>query len=256
MTDKKWQTKVAGQVGGKTVVRGYELTKLIEEIGFVVATWLVLRGELPNKKQERMFEAILVSGLEHGLGPPSTTVSRIVTSTGNPVNTAIAAGISAIGEHHGGAGEKAAEIFQRTLKDEKNVDVAAKNIVEEIVKSGQRMPGYGHSVYAVDPRTQILLKIAKKEGYYGKYVLLAQAVEKELQKRTGKKLPLNIDGAQAALLLELGFDPKLAKGIFIIGRVPGLVAHVFEEQTQEKPYRRLDESEIEYTGFKSVVKNK
>lgn len=248
MIDKKWKTKVAGQVGGKTIVRGFELTKLVEEVGFVPAIWLVLKGELPNKKQERMFEAILVSSVEHGLGPPSTTVARTVASTGNSVNTAIAAGISAIGEYHGGAGEAAAEIFQKALKTGKRIDVAAKTIVDEVIKSGKRMPGYGHSVYTVDPRTQTLLKIAKKEGYYGKYVSLALEVEKELQKRTGKKLPLNVDGVQAALLLELGFNPKLARGVFIIGRTPSLVAHVFEEQTVEKPYRRLSEEEIEYTG--------
>jgi citryl-CoA lyase len=254
MNQKKWKTKIAGQVGGKLVVRGYELTKLIEEVGFVASVWLVLKGELPKGKEERMLEAILVSCLEHGLGPPSTTVVRIVASTGNPVNTAVAAGISAIGEHHGGAGEKAAEIFHNTLKNGKNIDIAAKILVEEIIKKGQRMPGYGHMVYDTDPRTQTLLKIAKKEGFYGKYVKLALVVEKELERRTGKRLPLNIDGAIAALLLELGFDPKLGKGIFIIGRTPGLVAHIFEEQTEEKPYRRLSEEEIEYLGPKNLKK--
>ncbi len=248
MTDKKWKTKIAGQVGGKLIVRGYELTKLIEEVGFVSAIWLVLRGELPNKKQERMFEAMLVSSVEHGLGPPSTTVARIVASTGNSVNTAVAAGVAAIGEHHGGAGEAAAELFKSALGKEKNVNLAAKNAVDEVIKSGKRFSGFGHSIYDVDPRTQTLLKIAKKEGYYGKYVSLALEVEKELQKRTGKKLPLNIDGVQAALLLELGFSPKFAKGVFIIGRIPSLVAHVFEEQTEEKPYRRLSEEEIDYIG--------
>lgn len=246
--DKKWKTKIAGQAGGKTVVRGHELTKLIEEVDFVSAIWLLLRATLPKKNEERMLQAIFVSSVEHGLGPPSTTVARIVASTGNSINTAVAAGISAIGEFHGGAGEKAAEIFKEALENHKEIDLAAKSLVEEIAKSGQRMPGYGHMVYSVDPRTQTLLKIAKKEGFFGQYVLLALAVEKELQKRTGKVLPLNIDGIQAALLLELGFDPGLAKGIFIIGRTPGLVAHIFEEQTQEKPYRRLEESEIEYNN--------
>lgn len=125
-------------------------------------------------------------------------------------------------------------------------------MVDELIKKGERMPGYGHAIYAVDPRTQTLLKIAKKEGFYGQYVKLALAVERELQVRTGKKLPLNIDGIIAALLLELGFDPKLGKGIFIIGRTPGLVAHIFEEQTEEKPYRRLSEEEIAYEGKKEV----
>lgn len=253
--EKKWKTKIAGQVGGKLLIRGYGLIKLVEEVGFVPVIWLVLKGGLPKKNEERMFEAILVACLEHGIGPPSTTVARIVASCGNSVNTAVAAGISAIGEHHGGAGEKAAEIFQNALKREDNVDTAAKTIVEEIIKSGQRMPGYGHMVYDVDPRTKALLKIAKKEGFYGKYVKLALAVEQELRKRTGKNLPLNIDGVIAALLLELGFDPKLGKGIFIIGRTPGLVAHIFEEQTEEKPYRRLSEEETDYLGPKSPKKS-
>ena len=244
---KKWRTEIAGTVSGKLLVRGQKLIQLIEEVGFVPSIWLVLTGVLPNKKQERMLEAILVSGIEHGLGPPSTTVARIVASTGNSINSAVAAGILAIGEYHGGAGEAAAEIFEGALKKEKNVDLAARNVVSEIIKSGKRMPGFGHAIYQVDPRSQTLLKIAKKERYYGKYISLALAIEQELKKRMGKKLPLNIDGVQAALLLELGFNPKLAKGIFIIGRVPGLVAHVFEEQTEEKPYRRLSEEEIDYT---------
>ncbi|MBI4057853.1 citryl-CoA lyase [Candidatus Microgenomates bacterium] len=245
-----WKTKIAGQVNGKLVVRGHELTKLIEEVGFVPAIWLVLLGELPNEKQERMLNALLVASLEHGVAPPSTTVARIVASTGNSVNTAVAAGVSAIGEHHGGAGEKAAQLFKQAFASESDAGKAAKALVDEVIKRGERMPGYGHAIYDVDPRTQTLLKIAKKEGFYGTYVELALAVERELQIRTGKKLPLNIDGIIAALLLELGFDPKLGKGIFIIGRVPGLVAHIFEEQTEEKPYRRLSEEEIAYEGKK------
>lgn len=250
MNAKKWKTKIAGQVGGKTVVRGHELTKLIEEVGFAAAIWLVLKGELPNKKQQRLLEAILVSCLEHGIGPPSTTVARITASTGNPVNTAVAAGISAMGEFHGGAAEYAAKIFEQAAKTKKDIDTAAKTIVEEIVRKGERMPGYGHAIYDVDPRTQTLLKIAKKEGFAGEYVKLAQAVERELQVTTGKKLPLNVDGVIAALLLELGLNWRLGKGLFIIGRTAGLVSHIFEEQTEEKPYRRLDEAEIEYTGPK------
>ncbi|HEY5600819.1 MAG TPA: citryl-CoA lyase [Patescibacteria group bacterium] len=246
----KWKTKIAGQVDGKLIIRGKEFTKLVEENGFVEAIYLLLTGKLPDEKQTKMLNAIFVATLEHGMGPPSTTVSRIVASTGNSVNTAVAAGITSMGEYHGGAGEECARLFQIALKSEENPIVAAKTLVEDIVKVGKRMPGYGHAIYDVDPRTQTLLKIAQNLGFKGKFVDLAQEVEKQLQIKTGKKLPLNIDGILAALMLELGLDWRLGRGLFIIGRTPGLVAHVLEEQVEEKPYRRLSEDEIEYVGEK------
>ena len=105
----------------------------------------------------------------------------------------------------------------------------------------------GHGLYTSDPRTQRLLLIAKKLGFYGKYVKFAFQVEEELSSQ-GKKLPLNIDGIFAALLCEMGFNPKSGKGFFIIARTPGLVAHVVEEALREKPVRRLTDADVEYDG--------
>jgi citryl-CoA lyase len=122
--------------------------------------------------------------------------------------------------------------------------------VEKARFKGERIPGYGHKIYDTDPRTVALLEVAEKHDLKGKYVEAALEIEKQLEKAVGKKLCLNIDGITAALISELGFDWQLGKGFFIIGRIAGLVAHVYEEQTREKPVRRIDEEDVDYDGPK------
>jgi citrate synthase len=119
--------------------------------------------------------------------------------------------------------------------------------VADYKAKGKRLPGYGHKIYEVDPRTQILLKIAESTSFSGKFVKLALEIERELANSSGKKLPLNIDGITAALMCELGFSANLGKSLFIVSRVAGIAAHVAEEQDM-KTLRRLDEDEIDYSG--------
>src|SRR3989338_6926152 len=95
--------------------------------------------------------------------------------------------------------------------------------------------------------TQIFAR-AKELGFYGEHCELAVEVEKILEEKKAKKIPINVDGAIAAVISDMGFDYRLGKGFFLIGRVVGLVAHVFEEWVREKPFRRVPEEEIEYDG--------
>jgi citrate synthase len=82
----------------------------------------------------------------------------------------------------------------------------------------------------------------------GKHVRIAQAVEKELEKSLGKPLPINVDGAIAALLCELGIAPEIGNAFFIIARVPGLVAHIQEEWTRMRPMRKIHPQDFQYDG--------
>jgi len=193
-----------------------------------------------------MINAILVASIDHGVEAPSTTVTRITASCGVPLSTAVASGVSAIGDAHGGAIEKAARIFQETIEKGK----AASEVVEKARFKSERIPGFGHKIYDTDPRTTALLKVAQKNGFHGKYVKLALEIESDLEKEVGKNLCLNIDGITAALMSEMVFDWRLGKGFFIIGRIGGLVAHAHEEMTREKPVRRISEEEVEYDGPK------
>lgn len=246
MAEKNWKSSITNHVDGIPYIRGYKLTDMLQKLSFGTAIWLVLKGELPNKKQEEMLNAILVASIDHGIEAPSTTVTRITASCGVPLSTAVATGVSAIGDAHGGAIEQSARIFQEAIKTGRG----AAEIVEKARFKSERIPGFGHKIYDTDPRTEALLKVAQKNGFNGKHVKLALEIEKDLEKAVGKKLCLNIDGITAALISEMGFDWKLGKGFFIIGRITGLVAHAHEEMTREKPVRRIGEKEVEYDGPK------
>ena len=240
---KAYRTSISTHKDGKPYVYGYDLTKLAQSPSFTRTIYLILQGKLPDKNSERMLDAILTISIDHGVAPSSVVAARNVYSGGSPVQAAVAAGILAFGEFHGGAVEKAMENF------EAYVGRVPAEVVGEFSKRGERLSGFGHRVYSVDPRTQALVEIAKDLGFFGKYVKFAQKLETELS-GGGKALPLNIDGIIAALLLEMDFNPKVGKGIFIIARTPGLVAHVVVEATREKPVRRLVDDEIEYDGPK------
>lgn len=239
--DKKWKTSISGIVEGETLIHGYKITDLIDKVNFTDAIWLELKGELPTEKERAMLDAILISTIDNGMGPPSVTNARNSASAGNPMQAAVAAGILGVGEHHGGAIEECARLLQLGLSAEK--------LVEKVLSSGDRIPGFGHKVYKdEDPRATQIFEKAKSLGFFGEYSGLAKAVEQTLEKTKGKKIVINVDGAIAAVVSDMGFDYRLGKGFFIIGRIVGLVAHIFEEVTREKPYRRISEEEIEYDG--------
>lgn len=241
---KQYRTSISTHVDGRPHVYGYDLIKLAGNSSFARVICLILKGEMPDKNSEKMLDAILTITIDHGVEPPSVVVARNVYSGGSPLQAAVAAGVLALGEYHGGAIEAAMENF---LKYCPPAGDGADKLVGDFAKAGERVAGFGHRLYETDPRTVTLVRIAKELGFYGRYVKFAEVVEEKLSKG-GKRLPLNIDGIIAALLLEMDFNPKVGKGVFIIGRTPGLVAHVVEEALREKPVRRLSESDVEYDG--------
>lgn len=239
--DKKWKTSIAGIINGEGYIHGYKVTDLIDKVNFTDAIWLELKGELPTEKQRAMLDAILISTIDNGLGPPSTTNARNSASAGNPMQASVAAGVLGIGEFHGGAIEECARLLQLGLTAEK--------LVEKVLSSGDRIPGFGHKIYKdEDPRAARIFSKANDLGFFGEHCELAKSVEEVLEKTKGKKIVINVDGAIAAVTSDMGFDYRLGKGFFIIGRVVSLVAHIFEELVREKPFRRISSEEIEYDG--------
>ena len=115
-------------------------------------------------------------------------------------------------------------------------------------KAGERMSGFGHRLHTKDPRTARLFELAREAGVDGVHMQAARAVEKAFVDAK-KSLPINVDGAIAAILADLGMNPATFNGIFMIARTPGLIAHVTEEQTREKPMRRIDPVNHGYDGL-------
>ncbi|MBI2013799.1 MAG: citryl-CoA lyase [Candidatus Colwellbacteria bacterium] len=233
----RWKTSISKVKEGEVYVRGKKLLELVGKVSFTEALYLVIKGETPKKEQVHLLDAVLVSAINHGLEAPTGYVPRIAASVGNSVSSALAAGVLMVGDYHGGAVEGAMRKFYSNKP--------AEEIVKEVVAKKERMPGYGHKLYkSTDPRAQKILELIPES----KYTKLAVEIQKELKKQTGKDLPLNIDGAMAAALCELGFDSIQGKAFFALARLPSMMANIEEELKNEKPYRRLDNEDIEYSN--------
>lgn len=249
MSDEiKWKTSITDDSDGGGRIRGYKIEDLISGKSFVETVWLLLRGELPSENENALFNAILIAVSDHGIAVPSVLAARVTCSGGNSINASIAAGVLACGDSHGGAIEGCMKILEEAAKISSEAKSAAKIIVEKSETKNLRIPGYGHKILQNDPRSAKLFYLARKLKIGEKYCELAEAISTELSARQGRTLPLNVDGAAAALLLSLGFPSEAGKAIFIIGRVAGISAHVLEEKQREKPFRRLGADEYTYDG--------
>jgi citrate synthase len=245
-----WKTGISKIDPNHIVTRGYRQEDLIGNIPFASVFFLLLKSRLPDPKEAQMTDALITSSIDHGVTPPSTHAARIVASAGVPLPSAVAAGILAIGDVHGGAIEDGARILQEwvRLKIERgwNHEAAAKELLQQLKSENRRMPGFGHRIHTRDPRTQRLFALARELGFDKEHVKLALALEREFAKE--KSLPINVDGAIAAVISDMGFDWRLGKAFFTVGRVAGMIAHVYEEMTTQKPMRQICTQETEYDG--------
>ncbi|MGD2295939.1 MAG: citryl-CoA lyase [Candidatus Aminicenantes bacterium] len=252
MNELHWKTAITDVKPNKICLRGYPVDQLIGKISFAQAIYLVLKGEFPTPEKGKLVDAIFVSSVDHGASPPSVLAARTVASTGAELNSAVAGGVSAISRYHGGAIEEGMKLFleiaQRMKEKEASEDEVVSEILQDMKEKGKRASGFGHRIHTQDPRTQKLFSLAEELGLAGQFVRIARAVEKGLEKLMGKSLPINVDGAIAALLCELDIPPEIGNAFFIIARVPGLVAHVHEEMTRMKPMRKIDPQDYEYDG--------
>jgi len=248
MDDDQMKTAITKIEPGSIRIKGYNIVELMEKKSFAEVVFLLLKGELPSPTEAKMMEAILVSSVDHGVTPPSSLATRVVASGGNPLNAAIAGGILTIGDSHGGAMEKCAKILQEWAAKGDNIEEIADELLDHIKSTKLRMPGFGHRLHKTDPRTVKMFEIADKNNFTGKHIQLAKALENRLVTGSGKKLPINVDGAIGAVMSDMGFDYRVGKGFFIISRCAGLIAHAYEELTRYKPMRKLGLTNYEYDG--------
>ena len=241
----EYKTSISKITNEDVIIREHKLSSLMKETSFTDGIFLLLKGSFPNEKESKLFSAMLLSIIDHGMGTTSALTSRFVASSGNAVNTAIGAGVLALGDLHGGAVENCMSQligFSKLTPEELYAEIK-KYVLE---KKGT-LYGFGHKHYKEsDPRAKILLDYCKTNNYSSNYIDLVVSLEKQIESIKGKKLVLNVDGLLSALLLTMGFSPIVGKGFFIIGRVPGLVAQVIEEKENERSVRRLSEDDINY----------
>jgi citrate synthase len=235
-----WRTEIIDIQPGTIRVRGYPIEQLIGAIDFPQMIWLMLRGELPSKAQSALFGAALVAAVDHGPQAPSIAIARMAMTCGVGINNAMASATNVLGDVHGGAGEQAMELYAavaRRVEDGASIADAVRDEIDRFQSvHGKFIPGFGHRFHPVDPRGPRLLALvdaAAQEGAVsGRFAAIGRAVEAELERRTGTYLTMNIDGSAAVIFSELGFAPMLGRGIFILSRSVGILAHAWEQSQQ------------------------
>jgi len=236
----RWKTSITKVEPNHLLTRGYSQEDLIENITLPELIYLLIKGELPTPNQARMLQSVLVSFCDHGITPPSTQAARTMASAGSPVASCLAGGLLAFGENHAGAIEISMKVMQEAIKYKNNSDLThdllANKLVNHFLDNGKKVPGFGHRYHNEDPRASKLIKLSYKYGCFGDHMKLALSMQELLWARKGIKM--NIDGANGAILSDMGFDWKTGCGFFAIGRLPGLLAHVIEEK-KEKPFKKI-----------------
>jgi citrate synthase len=248
----KWRTAVTCIEPNKILVRGYPLDEVMGRLTFGEAIYLLLMGEVPSPAIGSLMEAMLVSFIDHGVTPPSTLAARNTATTGAPLRACVAAGVLGFGRYHGGDIEMCMQFLDAGLAlVRKGVSYrnAAIDVVQRWRAGSEPIPGFGHRFHTRDPRAARLFQMALELEVEGAHVQMIRAVEIVLSEQPdGRALPVNIDGAIAAVCGDIGMPPEIANALFIISRVPGIAAQAHEELDRERPMRQIDPKEHVYDG--------
>lgn len=215
-------------------VQGYDLVQdVIGTLNLGDMAYLEMTGRLPTAQQSRVFNAILVTLVEHGMTPMAIVARLTYLGAPESLQAAVAAGLCGMGTTFAGTAEGAARLLHDAWdkRDGADADTLARAIVADFRARGRSIPGLGHNLHKPrDPRTARLFDIAAEEGHAGPYVDLMLAIGRHAEAAHGKSLPVNATGAIGALCCELGISWKAARGIAVVGRAVGLVGHLVEEQ--------------------------
>jgi citrate synthase len=251
----RWQTNLTLIEPNRILIRGYPLDEMMGRISFGEAIYLLLTGELPSPSIGRLVEAMLVSFVDHGATPPSTLVARNAATTGASLRGAVAAGVLGFGRHHGGDILACRQVLDEGLalgRAGRSMAEAAAALADRLVDADEiPPPGFGHRYHTRDPRATRLLQLAHELEVDHEYSQLIRALEHALSRHpvlAGRPLPVNVDGAIAAICGDLGLSPEVSDALLIISRVPGLAAHALEEQRREAPMRAINPTTHAYDG--------
>ena len=205
-SDLGWST------ADRITVLGKDLPgEILGKVNLGDMAFLELTRRLPNEKESRLFNAMVVTLVEHGITPSALAARLTYLGAPEAMQAAVAAGLSGLGSVFVGSMEGVARMLSQ------NADV----------DQMKRVPGLGHPLHKpVDPRTVRLFQIARETGFYGKY---CERME-EIGRR--KNLVVNATGAIGALACELGLDWRAVKGLGVMARAVGLVGHLLEESRQ------------------------
>jgi citrate synthase len=231
-----WTTAITRIEPGVIELRGEPIADLIAHRGLAEVIWLLLRSGRPTPAQARLLEAAMVASVDHGPQAPSIAAARMAVTCGVGLNNAVATGINMLGDVHGGAGEQCLTMLGEVVDRQRagqDPTGAARATIEQWRTAVRYLPGFGHRFHPVDPRREPLLSLvvaARDQGEVsGAFLRAGLAVEAELANMSSKPVPMNVDCLTAIIYGELGFAPPLARGLFVLSRAVGVLAHAWEE---------------------------
>ncbi len=229
-----WTTAVSDIEPGVIRLRGYPVEQLIGGASFVDMIWLMVRGQLPSPSQSALLEVALVSAVDHGPQAPSIAAARMAATCGVGLNSAMATGVNLLGDVHGGAGQQCMDLLAQVVgRSDVPLEQSVGDVLTGFAESGRYVPGFGHRFHPKDPRRDPLLAAVQDQVdaglVEGGYLRAALEIERQLSAGRSRPVPMNIDGATAVIYSELGFDPELGRGLFVLSRSVGILAHAWEE---------------------------
>lgn len=239
---KPIRSDLAWSSADRIVVRGKDLPgELLGRINLGDMGFLNLVGRLPTPQESVMFNAVLVTLVEHGITPSALAARLTYAGAPESLQAAVAAGLCGLGSVFVGSMEGAAKMLYAALApeqaaaglDDARADEIARAVVADHRARRAIVPGLGHPVHKpIDPRTPRLFAIAQEQGFSGPYVKLMQAIQREAEAASGKSLPINATGALGAICCEMGFPGAIVRGFGVMARAVGLVGHILEESRQ------------------------
>ena len=254
VAEDKWRTALTHIEPNKILLRGYPLDEIMGRLTFGESIYLLLMGEIPSPGIGRLMEAMLVSFIDHGATPPSTLAARNTATTGRRCARAWPPACSDSAGYHGGDIESCMQFLDTGLELVRNGSTyrdAAERLVQRSHEAGELPPGFGHRYHTRDPRAARLFQMALELEVEGDHIQMIRAVEMVMVEHPdshGRAMPVNIDGAIAAVCGDLGIPPAIADALFIISRVPGIAAQAEEERMRQEPMRQIDPKDHLYDG--------
>lgn len=213
------------------ILRGRSLPReLVGKATFTEMIYFLITGRDPTPAQRVILDACLVTLMEHGLTPSAVATRLTYGSAPEAMQGAVAAGLLGVGSVFVGASETCAQLLARIVAAPDGA-AEARAIVAESKAAGTRLPGFGHPLHRpVDPRTVALLDLARAQGAYGPHCVALEQLAAAVDAAAGRTIPINATGAIAALVVDAGLPAGLLRGVALISRCAGLVAHIAEEQ--------------------------
>lgn len=232
---KPLRSDIAWSSADTIAIRGLSLPdEILGHFNLGDFAFLQLTGERPTPQQSAVFNAIIITLVEHGLTPSVLAARMTYAGAPESLQAAVAAGLCGLGTVFVGSTEGAAKLLYEALPKDaltpSSLSSIARDIVDRFKAEKRAIPGIGHPVHKpVDPRTPRLLQLAEQNGMAGRYVALMQRVQQEAEKASGKALPLNATGTIGAMCCEFGFPWQIIRGFGVMARAIGLVGHLAEE---------------------------